>query len=159
MSVQDRDLGFKKILNNLPKLHKKVKVGVQGSDATEAKENSDGETIEGLTVVDVATFHEFGTENVPQRSFLGDTIDKNKGRYFAIMEKMKTQVLTGQMDVDKALSIIGLEIASNAKERIKAGIAPKLDDQTIAKKGSSTPLIDSGQLRQSITFVVEGGEK
>jgi hypothetical protein len=43
------------------------------------------------------------------------------------------------------------------KQRIANGIAPPNSPYTIARKGSSKPLIDTGQLRNSITYQVEIG--
>ncbi len=39
--------------------------------------------------------------------------------------------------------------------KIQRGIDPALKDATIAKKGSSTPLIETGQLINSIDFEVK----
>ena len=51
-----------------------------------------------------------------------------------------------------------LRVHRDAVRRVltQAGIAPPLKPATIARKGSSTPLINTGQLRSAITWRVEG---
>ncbi|MDF7681191.1 hypothetical protein PT300_11600 [Enterobacteriaceae bacterium ESL0689] len=49
---------------------------------------------------------------------------------------------------------MGEKLAGEVKRKIQSGIAPPLDPKTIARKGSSRPLIDTGNLLQSITYEV-----
>jgi hypothetical protein len=151
--IVDKDKGFKKLLATNKKLVKKphVKVGVQGSDATENYEDSP------LTVVAIANFNEFGL-GVPERSFLRSCIDENRAKYINIVTQLKSEIVLGVMDNTKAMSLLGEKIKSDVVKRIEAGIAPENAPSTIEQKGSSTPLIDTGQLRQSITYVVEARE-
>ena len=62
------------------------------------------------------------------------------------------------MEKDKnfatALQRIGLWAQSEIQQRISDGIPPQNAPYTINKKGSSTPLVDTGQLRSSISFKV-----
>ena len=44
------------------------------------------------------------------------------------------------------------------QEAISAGIDPPNAESTIKAKGSSTPLVDDGTLRQSITYVIDEKE-
>ena len=59
-SVIDRDLGWSQIKAESKKLGKKpyVKIGVQGTSANAVHKGGDGP--KKASVVDVATFHEFG---------------------------------------------------------------------------------------------------
>ena len=54
--------------------------------------------------------------------------------------------------VDSVFSKIGLQMSSIIKERIRDIRTPVNAPSTIAKKGSSNPLIDSGELINSIDF-------
>jgi hypothetical protein len=160
ITISDKDTGFKKIMSEMKKLESKpyVKIGVQGADASKDKKvrNDDGTItdVSGITVVDIATFHEFGY-GVPERSFLRATIDQNRDKYYAIVKELKNEIFAGKMTTENASKILGEKIKSDCQQRITDGIDPPLSSETIANKGSSVPLIDTGQLRQSITYVVE----
>ncbi len=107
---------------------------------------------DGLTVAGVAAVHEFGTADgrIPERSFLRATFDANNSRYAGMAKRIAARVVDGE-DPEGLLTALGLTIAGDVQERIAAGIEPTLAPATVARKGSSTPLIDTGRLRQSIS--------
>lgn len=167
VKIKDRDKSFKKLTLTCKSLAKKpfVKIGIQGVEATEAKDgrNADGTiTPSGITVVEIGNFHEFGLGEefgVPERSFLRATIDINQNKYFNIGKAFLKQITDNEMTDLKALAIMGEKIKSDCQQRITAGIPPSLSDATLDKKTvngrvGDTPLIDTGQLYQSITYVV-----
>ena len=63
-------------------------------------------------------------------------------------------VLSGEMDARKALGLIGVKVVAWIKETIRAGLTPPNAPSTIERKGSSTPLVDDGQLINSIHFEI-----
>ena len=65
-------------------------------------------------------------------------------------------VVQGKLSAHAMLSQVGSYAVAVCQEHISAGIDPPNAESTIAKKGSSTPLVDNGTLRQSITYVLEG---
>lgn len=113
---------------------------------------------EGADVVVIAATHEFGAPsiNVPERSFMRSTFDEKEAEYVQLMEKMiEQQVLTGRMSVDQFYRILGEKIVGDIKEKITTLQTPPLQESTIKQKGSSNPLIDTGQnLRAKITYKV-----
>jgi hypothetical protein len=159
VSVSDKDRGWKRILGETKKLEAKpvVKIGVQGADATERKQVSTPAGLEttALTVVEIANFHEFGLGRNPERSFLRETVDQNRSKYVKITEAFKKEIFGGKLTTGQALGMLGEKIKSDVQQRITDGIAPALSPETIERKGSDVPLIDTGQLRQSITWVLE----
>jgi hypothetical protein len=130
-----------------------VKIGVLEGKAEEPKETSD-EKASDLSLVEVATFHEFGTVHTPERSFLRATVDQEKSEMNTATVAIFKKVSAAQMHWKKGLSILGELIQSKVVRRIRAGIGPELDPKTIEAKGSSKPLIDTGQLVQSIRYEV-----
>ncbi|MEM8168046.1 hypothetical protein Q4R38_18910, partial [Morganella morganii] len=54
----------------------------------------------------------------------------------------------------RAFAIVGEKLSGEVKRKIQSGINPELDPKTVARKGSSKPLIDTGNLLQSITYEV-----
>lgn len=136
-----------------------VTIGVFGDAAEEQAEGAN------ITVAELAAIHEFGLGNMPERSFIRSYFDGNGPELGQLLMRLMTQavkraVTTGKpiTDVIKRdiLSKIGLRAVADIQERISAGeITPPLLPATIARKGSSVPLIDTGQLRSAITFEVE----
>ena len=109
----------------------------------------------GGTVADVASIHEFGLGNVPERSFVRGWADENRQDNERTMRKIGEAVVRGDYGVNEGLERAGLVFAASMQQRIRGGIPPELSPATIARKGSSTPLIDTGQLVSSITHKVE----
>lgn len=108
-----------------------------------------------VTQVDVATWMEFGAGDVEERSFLRDTINIKHAEITSRANKEIGKVAAGKQTAAVAYDRIGADVVGMVQKRIADGIAPGNDPATIAKKGSSTPLIDSGQLRSAITHEVK----
>lgn len=153
---KDIDKGFSKYIASLKEQSKgHVRVGIQGEKALQKKKTFDGKLDDELDVVSVATFNEFGTPTIPERSFLRATVDKNRKKIGDILEAGLTDIKRGRLEQTQALSFLGLWLQARIVERINAGIAPANAPSTIARKGSSKPLVASGQLGQSVTYVVD----
>jgi hypothetical protein len=147
--VKEIDKGWTKIRAELLKLREKsvVLVGIQGELASQPHGDASN--------VEIGSWQEFGTSRgVPERSFLRATIDTNRQRYAAMIQKSAERIVTGKSTVEKELALWGERVVGDVKQRIAKGIPPPLKDATIKRKGSSKPLIDSGQLRNSITYTV-----
>jgi hypothetical protein len=108
------------------------------------------------TLLDVAAFHEFGTERTPRRSFVADWSDENEHKNRERLEKIGVALAEGKVpSVEVGLARFGVLGVADVQKRMVSGIAPPLADVTIERKGSSTPLIDSGQLKSAITYRIE----
>lgn len=128
-------------------------VGVLASGkANEAHGNSEGER--AITNVDVATWNEFGTDDIDERSFLRDTLSIKKVEIESSVAKRVKLALTGKIGPDDVHDRTGLQVQGMCQQRIADGIAPGNAPATIERKGSATPLIDTGQLRSAITYEV-----
>lgn len=154
--VTTRDRGAKAFYKNVDAMKRNkayVKIGFLES-RSEAKEGRDGEAT-GLTVAQVAAFHEFGTDTVPQRSFMRSTMKQQRTAINAMVKRWKPRMLEPAA-VRRSLSVIGEFIQGQMQRKIQTG-DPKwkeLRDKTIAAKKSSRPLIDTGQMVQSIRYEV-----
>lgn len=150
-TIKDNDKLYKKIVTNVEKIKSDepyVKIGFP-------EEKSESKTGTNLTVAQVATFHEFGTEHIPERSFIRSTVAENRADINSFIENLKPSILNGASL--KALSILGEYVQNLIKKKIQTGgdWAP-LKASTIRAKGSSKPLIDTGQMLNSIRYVVKG---
>lgn len=122
-----------------------VDVGVIG-DKAQAPKGDDG----AITVAMVAEWAELGLGQ-PRRSWLVDWVNENEAEIEKRISIESRKVLTGEQPLDVGLARIGVWMVGQIQGRIAAGIEPENAPSTIARKGSSTPLIDTGQLRSSIT--------
>jgi hypothetical protein len=145
VTFRDRDLGWKKLGKTLKSRKDRVTtVGVHADrDARSDMANN----------LMLAMVHEFGL-GVEERSWLRDTIDANESVYILFINKLAGQVLLGRITQKQAIILLGAKVKADMKNRIVAGISPPNSEITKARKGSSTPLIDSSQFINSIDYEV-----
>ena len=131
-----------------------VKVGVLDDRPKRKAASKRGEK---LSLLEVAAVHEFGAPaaGIPQRSFIRATIDAHAPEIVELQATLAAQVVAGKLTARAALDMIGAKVAAMCQSRIAEGIAPALKPATVRRKGSSKPLVDTGQLRSSITWRVE----
>jgi hypothetical protein len=146
--IKDTDNGYKAMMKRLSEAGKpRVLVGVL--EDTGSYEN-------GASVSDVAMWMEFGTPTVDERSFLRAWVDERETEINKTLTKIAEGLVTGKTpNKFVGLDRFGLWAVGSIQARIADGIPPELADSTVARKGSSTPLIDRGQLRSSVTHRVE----
>jgi len=113
----------------------------------------------GVSNAVIAAAHEFGVpdKNIPERSFLRSTFNENKDKAASFLATRIRNALISKGDMNKPFELLGLKMATEVKGKIQSGIEPPLLKATIKRKGSSKPLIDTGQLVQSITYEVRNG--
>ena len=134
-----------KLFNNT-----EIKVGIQD----DAGMGEDGKT----KIVDYGYWNEYGTRSkkgnihIPKRSFIRETARMNDNWKAEMQAAFYDVVNRGEKPLI-ALSLVGVTATDNIKTRIRTGIAPANADETIKrKKGKTTPLIDTGRLRNSIKY-------
>ena len=162
--VTDIDKGWHDIKNVVAKLmhNASVKIGIQGSEAeaphpevTERNEDGSPKSTKAgkATNADIGAIHEFGM-GVPERSWLRGTMDREKKSHQSALTKAATEILNGAT-VDAALGNVGELVLLDIRKTIDRSIGlEQLSGTTVENKGSSKPLIDTGDLKQSITYVV-----
>ena len=149
--VTDRDKGYRALMRRVQKAARgrTVKVGLLSGNG--GAPSGDGDK----SLLDVATFHEFGIGNNPERSFVRAWFDENKNEHKALERKLAESVVRGQNTVDSALDKMGLLLSATMQMRIRGGIGEDLAESTIERKGSSTQLVDTGSLVSAISHEVE----
>lgn len=105
---------------------------------------------------ELAATHEFGTKDgrIPERSFIRSSMTEHSREYVAAHAENLRKVVRGEMPFEQSLQLLGLRAASDVQQNIRDGDFESLAQSTIDRKGSSKPLIDTGNLRQSITHEV-----
>lgn len=112
---------------------------------------------DGAPIAVIAAVQEFGSADgrIPERSFLRVPLRQNVEDFRAVWRALIPKVVRGELTMHQVMSQIGAKAAGVSQEAIESGIGPANAPSTVARKGSSKPLIDSGALRQSITYIVE----
>lgn len=141
------DISYKKLEAKVKKAIKQQKVNLQVGFFSNSKYPS------GEYVASVAYWHNYGKGHNPARPFFNNSISKNKNKWFNILknEFMKQEP---KIDMKKAFEILGNVMVADIKRSITELKTPPLKPITIARKKSSQPLIDTGHLRNSVTYKV-----
>ncbi|WP_301860187.1 hypothetical protein [uncultured Megasphaera sp.] len=165
-NVRDVDMGYQKITVTLKELDgRRVEAGVF-ADAGTAK---DGKT----SLADIAYWNEYGVTinvsdkmrkylhandihlspgktsiHIPSRPFMRQAADKNMGKWGDTAEKLVKMIAYG-MSAQQGLELLGIQAKGDIQDIFTSGSFAANSPATIAKKGSSRPLIDSGSLRDS----------
>jgi hypothetical protein len=171
--VTDTDKGwraFKETLRAFAAEDPYIVVGVMGTkaEATKRVRRARGRgrrrtsATNTTTLLDVARANEFGL-GVPERSFLRSTFDDHRGAYRQLLAAgLRREILAiarrGASPINPrdavTLKRVAVKAEGDVKRAIAAGIPPPNHPLTVARKGSSKPLIDTGQLRTSITSAI-----
>ena len=90
--------------------------------------------------------------HIPERSFLRTGYDKNRDAVMKKAELILADVAAGRMSAEAAYKAIGLELSSKIKDYAVELSAPANHPFTIDRKGSSNPLVDTGDMIGGITW-------
>ena len=89
---------------------------------------------------------------IPERSFLRTGHDENVDRVLEQTGRAISLVIAGRMSIDDLLDLYGEQMATAIKTYMRDLSSPANHPFTIEQKGSSNPLIDTGDLVESITW-------
>ena len=139
-------------LDGLEELQKQVKgykarVGILGSDINRKDAN-------GITNSEIGVIHEFGNDKVPMRSFLRMPIETHKKEILKSMGGSMIRRAFAQRDYIKMFHLLGQKgrsIVIRAFETGGFGHWPDIAQSTKDAKGSSGILLDTLQLKNSIS--------
>jgi hypothetical protein len=146
MAVKDIDRGWKKIRAQLLKAGGAfTKVGVQEGERRD----------DGTDLVTVAAVNEFGApkKKIPERSFIRSTTDEQRPKVERIKQRILEKLVARTSNIRIELGKLGAWMKAQIQNKIVRLKMPPNAPSTIAKKGSENPLVDKGQLHQSIRHV------
>jgi hypothetical protein len=155
VTITDRDHGYRALMSRVLSLKSSppsVAIGILARDASTPDSAN--------TVLDVGTWQEFGTvgpdgkPRIPARSFIRAWADENQKRARKLLAGLMKRVIAGTLTEEQALEQFGLWAKGSIQERMARGVPPPNAQSTVDRKGSSTPLIDTGVLRSSIDFEI-----
>lgn len=116
-------------------------------------------------VLNKAVWNEFGTRGgasgggwggpIPERPFMRNAMRNNLGKYRSAMKTAAPHILLGETSLTTVLSKLGILAQGDIQAEIVSLRSPPNAAVTIERKGSSNPLIDSGEMHQAVTWKIE----
>lgn len=136
---------LKKTFNDL--IGAKLKIGF--FDAQKADSGA-------LTLATVAKINEYGSMDgkIPPRPFMRQTLNRHNN-FKEEVKNVLQETLTLSKTFNSLFKKLGIKGMQEIQKEITAGEFKENADYTIKKKNSSKPLMDSGQLRQNVSWRVE----
>jgi HK97 gp10 family phage protein len=155
VEVLDLDLGFNAIVEDMAQASRKeVLVGIQEGAKTHTQVKGDRKQKSGVTIAQYAAYNEFGTETIPERSFMRSTFDQNLEKIEDILIIQLGLVVDRERTLTQAFNRVGLAVGGMVQMKIREIRTPPNSPYTIAEKKSSKPLIDFGQMIAAVRHVV-----
>lgn len=154
IGFQQMQAELKKALTEFVGDNKAVTVGIH---------EEAGDANEGLTMAQLGAVHEYGASinhpgvtgphkiDIPARPWLRPGVESGTPEYLGIIQK---RVAAGA-NMDALLEDLGIVASGKVQQYMTDLKSPPNAKSTIAKKGSSNPLIDTGALRQSVTYALQ----
>lgn len=96
----------------------------------------------------------FGTDTIPPRPWLDVGVAQSTKEYLQIIQDGIEDGLSMQQIHEQ----LGLVAAASVQQYMVDLRTPPNAPSTIERKGSSNPLIDTGELRQSVTYEIQQGK-
>lgn len=106
---------------------------------------------EGTYVAQVARIQEYGSIKIPPRPFFRNAIDNNMQKWLDFLGRDLVNTNNAETSYNRLGEVVRGDIVESITQLDTPPNAPK----TIARKGSSNPLIDTGFLRANVTFKVD----
>lgn len=100
----------------------------------------------------IGYYNEYGTATAPPRPFVRASVELNENKYKSMMAKQANQLIQNGGSLE--LSSIGQEASDDMQAYAEDLKEPKNAPSTIKAKGFDNPLINTGEMVDSITFKV-----
>lgn len=153
------DRNHKRFMTEIDKLDKSYsKCGwPSGGEVSGAKRKGSGHSpLNDMSeIAEIMAVHEFGApnKNIPERSTVRKSFDDYLDGLVKLRDRLYVKVIKGNITTEKALGIMGEYMSGALRKTIRNTYDPPNAEITIDKKGSSHPLIDTGQSIQSIQHI------
>lgn len=105
------------------------------------------------SIIDVAIKNNYGI-GVPRRDFMTPAVKKWQKYINESLETLKKEIEDGRVDGDKFLKLMGLKGADLISQSIIDLKVPPNSPYTIEMKGSSNPLVDSGDMSRAPRYEI-----
>lgn len=122
-----------------------------------------------INMAELAAVHEYGTSRIPERSFLRAGFDAHREDTEERVTEALGKLIDGTYEPPQVLEYVGELMLGDVRDTIASGIKPELAESTRLSRdkkaahggglaglaGKYTPLVDTGQLINSLAYVVD----
>lgn len=114
-----------------------------------------------ITIAQIAAIHEFGAPeaNIPERAPIRGMLAEHGKDIRRLIKKVAGACIDGKMNKKQAIGIVCQKMADGLVAKIESNLPPPNEPETVARKGSSKTLIDTGQMKNSVDWEIKGGNK
>jgi hypothetical protein len=114
---------------------------------------------DGVDIAQYAAWNEEGTKNIPARPFIRSWVDNNQEKIDKMMQSVYNHVQNGKWTAKEAMQRLGEFGQAGIRANIRnGGFAPNapatVQKKTKGKGGVTTPLIDTGTMRNAVRYEV-----
>lgn len=95
--------------------------------------------------------------HIPARPFMRSTLNNNLSKYQQMVFKCLDKIMAGHWDWHEALKWIGETCVTDMQDSITNWTTPPNAPLTVSRKGVGDPLVDTGSMRNAVTFKIMEG--
>lgn len=123
--------------------------------------NKQEKPVTPLTLAQLAAIMVYGSSDgrIPARDFMSKAIRDHASELQKTLKKLAVQVAEGSKTKRNALGVVAQMMVDYMVQAIDSDMPPKNAASTVARKGSSHTLFDTGQLRNMIDWEIQSGKK
>lgn len=159
VTTQKKPNAFKNLLDSAMGLTKKgVVAGFPRGRLNTPHYESSTKDEQGPSIIDVAIKNNYGI-GVPQRDFMTPSSKKWMKFFSDSLDTVRRDLMENKIDPDKFLKAMGQKGSDIISQEIIALDTPPNSPATIARKKSSNPLVDTGDMARSTTWQIRGVNK
>lgn len=96
--------------------------------------------------------HEGTSRGIPPRRFITAGLFKSRGQIRAKLRTIAKSIIQTRATMRQGLAQVGLAGQDAVQQQISSNMPPPNAPSTVKQKGSASTLIDTGRLRQSISW-------
>lgn len=114
---------------------------------------------DGTLVWEVALYNEFGTDQIPERSFIRSTMKENAALLNRWRKELVGKMVTDNWGEQMVLNTLGYRMAELIRAKVMSDVPPENAESTKERKRRlGVPLrtlVETGKLRDAITYTVD----
>lgn len=108
----------------------------------------------GPSIVEVAIWNNYGSGNGPRRAFMDQAAKAMQEKFRKMMKEAVPRINKGEITLKVVFKAAGLMGEAEVRKSLTGGPWAPNSPETVARKKSERPLIDSGDLRKYATSTV-----
>lgn len=129
---------------------KEVAVGFPANDEGSSRPNYEN----GASILDVAVWNNYGTEDIPSRNFMEEAAPEQHKVHMDICKQGIKRVNSGELRPEALLKASALKARAVGQRVIRDHPWVPNSPRTIKRKGSDKPLIDKGDMLKALNAIV-----